>query len=126
MFFFDNNVSRHIVDALKCLGVEATHLQEHFPADTEDTVWIPHLRKHGWILITADSKMRKRPAEAIALREENVVAVFLMKEYPSKPKFEQASWIFKHWPAVEKEATHASPGTVLYCNHQGRIEPLNM
>jgi hypothetical protein len=48
-FFFDNTMSRKVVEALKNLDPDhkITHLTERFPADTPDAKWISALSEEG-------------------------------------------------------------------------------
>ncbi len=78
-FFFDNTFPPRLVEILKILDVDATHLQEHFPANAVDVAWIPQVGKSGWIIVTGDRGIAKKPAERKALEEANTVALFLAK-----------------------------------------------
>ena len=60
-YFFDNNISYKLVAILKALDADVRHLTDSFPANTPDVVWIPVAGKAGWIVVTADSAIR-RPA----------------------------------------------------------------
>lgn len=54
------------------------HLQsETFGTGTQDVDWLPHVGANGWILITKDKNIRKRPLELRALRESGVRAFVL-------------------------------------------------
>jgi hypothetical protein len=71
-FFFDNDISWRIVDALKQLvdpsEYELVALREKFPASSKDIAWIPEAGKNGWIVISRDHNQRRRDAEHQALR----------------------------------------------------------
>jgi len=44
----------------------------HFPPGTEDTVWLPFVGKHGWVLLTKDKKIRFNELEKSAIRRNRV------------------------------------------------------
>jgi len=115
-FFFDNTFSRSIPRILLELDIDATHLRDHFPADTKDVVWIPEIGKKGWVLVTADLSVQKRNAERIALREANIVTFFFGTWFLDKRKWDQVVWIIKHWRTIEEEAHKTKPGTSLEVN----------
>ena len=42
-YFFDNNISPHLVNILRKLGVDAIHLKQVFPEAADDVEWITPL-----------------------------------------------------------------------------------
>lgn len=77
-FFVDNNFGRNLVDGLRALGYSnIEHLQEHFPQDTADEVWLKYVGENGYVLITKDKAIRHNPKEKAALLENRVVAFYL-------------------------------------------------
>ena len=123
-FFFDNTFPRRLVEILKLLDVEATHLREHFPADTIDVTWIPWVGKKGWIIVTGDRGIAKKPAERKALEEAQTISLFLAKGIIHKPLFELVAFIVRHWPTIEKAVERAKTGTSLELTVNGRVEIL--
>jgi uncharacterized protein with PIN domain len=71
-FFFDNNLSHKIVKGLREFGEDVVHLADEFPRDTTDEEWLPIVGERGWILITRDKKIRRRPAEIDAYRRNGI------------------------------------------------------
>jgi predicted nuclease of predicted toxin-antitoxin system len=62
-FFFDNTFPPQLVKILKILNVDARHLQDDFPADTDDVDWLPEVGRKGWVVVTGDRKISKKPPE---------------------------------------------------------------
>lgn len=62
---------------MRAFGEEVDHLQNHFPADADDTEWLEFIGKNDFYLITRDERIRKRPAELTAFKEHGVGAFFL-------------------------------------------------
>lgn len=61
-------------DALRAAG-HSVHLQrDEFPRGTLDVDWLPVVGAKGWILITKDERIRKRPIEVRALLGAKVKA----------------------------------------------------
>src|SRR5262245_46353646 len=64
-FFVDECVSpRHVSQALIDAGYTA-HVQgpETFGTGSLDVVWLPEVGRRGWVLVTKDQHIRKRPLE---------------------------------------------------------------
>ena len=62
-FFFDNTFPPQLVKILVILGVDAHHLQDDFPPDTLDVDWIPEVGKKGWVVVTGDRRISKKPPD---------------------------------------------------------------
>ena len=58
-FFFDNNISKKIVEGLKAFGEEVVHLQEKFPEDSADIEWLRYVGENGLVIITRDERVRR-------------------------------------------------------------------
>jgi hypothetical protein len=63
VLFFEESLGRKIARILASRGaVVKTHLEE-FAAGTPDAVWIPRCAEHGWVIISKDARIRRRPLE---------------------------------------------------------------
>jgi hypothetical protein len=123
-FFFDNTFPRQLVEILKLLKVDACHLQDEFPANTLDVDWIPEIGERGWVVVTGDRGIARKPAEKKALEEANIVAVFMAKGFTHKPIFDLVSSFVKWWPEIERQASRVKPGTSLQVTINGKVEML--
>ncbi len=123
-FFFDNTFPKKLVDILKILGVDATHLQEHFSANTPDVDWLPEIGRRGWTVVTGDRGISRRPAERRALEEANVIAVFMEKGFTGRPIFDQVAHVIKNWPTIESRVAKVKPGTALEVGVNGKVQLL--
>ena len=123
-FFFDNTFPPQLVRILVILGVDARHLQDDFPASTIDVDWLPEVGKRGWIVVTGDRRISKKPPERKALEEANVIAVFMAKGFTSKPIFDLVSSFIKWWPDIERAVARVKPGTSLEVSINGKVDIL--
>jgi PIN like domain len=62
-YFFDNTFPPQLAKIVAILGVDAVHLHDEFPPNTLDVTWIPEIGRRGWVVITADRGISKKPAE---------------------------------------------------------------
>jgi hypothetical protein len=123
-FFFDNTFPPQLVKILKILAVDARHLQDDFPPDTPDVDWLPEVGRKGWIVITGDRRISKKPPERKALEEANVIAVFMAKGFTSKQIFDLVSTFIKWWPDMERAVGRVKPGTSLEVSVNGKVDIL--
>jgi hypothetical protein len=123
-YFFDNTFPPQRVHILKILGVDAHHLQEDFPANTPDIDWLPEIGRKGWVVVTGDRRISKKPPERKALEEANVIAVFMAKGFTLKKRFDMVSSFIKWWPDIERAVAHVKPGTSLEVGVNGKVDIL--
>ena len=123
-YFFDNNISPHLVNILRELDVDAVHLKQVFKEDTEDVDWIPQAGQEGWIVVTADREIRRNPAEREALKQNNVTTLFLQRTFLKRTKWPQAEWLIKHWRKIDQQAQALRQGTTILVSDNGKLLPL--
>ena len=78
VLFVDRSLGGKVVpDALRAAGERVERHDDHFPADTPDHVWLADVGARGWLILTKDKRIRRRPAEIHALRAAGAKAFFL-------------------------------------------------
>jgi hypothetical protein len=83
--------------------------------------WIPKVGRQGWVVITGDRGISRKPAERKVLEEANVIAVFMAKGFTAKPIFELVSLFLRWWPEIERTVSRVRPGTSLEVNPNGKV-----
>lgn len=64
-------------DALRSAGYSCELHDDHFPQNTEDTVWLATVAARKWVVLTKDERIRYRPLELQALKFARV-RVFIL------------------------------------------------
>lgn len=64
-------------DALTELGAPFVALNQHFPQNTPDEVWLKEAGKRRWVVLTRDKNIRRRPNELQAFRDSGVIVFVL-------------------------------------------------
>lgn len=129
VFFLDKNLGRYDVpDALKSAGYRVEILTDHFEEDTPDTVWAPAVGRRGWIILTNDKEVRRRPLELLALWNANVPAFVLRSGETTGPQNAEAILaampsvhqliMRKPWPFI---ATISATGSVQMLLAEGQL-----
>ena len=72
VFFTDCCLGKHVGQALRGVGLKVELHCDHFKEDEADTVWIPKVGAKGWIVLTKDKNIRRRPREIEAVTAGNV------------------------------------------------------
>jgi predicted nuclease of predicted toxin-antitoxin system len=106
-FFFDNNVSKKIVEGLKAFGEEVVHLQEKFPEDSTDIQWLRYVGENGLVLITRDERVRWNPAEIAAIKKFKVATFFLGGSHLDRCKLIQQ--VVRNWPRIKELSGKTQP-----------------
>jgi hypothetical protein len=122
-FFFDNDLSPKIVQALCALGADAVHLKSQFRQTVRDTDWIPQVAGEGMAAVTADLGIRTCYEERCILRDCGLRAFFICRQASQMLFWEQAAWFIRHWPEIERVAFRARPGECFDVGHNGKVLP---
>ncbi|AHY45618.1 Hypothetical Protein RradSPS_0335 [Rubrobacter radiotolerans] len=69
MIFVDASVPRSVAAEIKKARSKTVWIGDVFPLDTKDTVWLAEAGRQGWLVITRDKKIRKRPGERRVITE---------------------------------------------------------
>jgi hypothetical protein len=106
-FFFDNNVSKKIVEGLKAFGEEVVHLQDKFPEDSADIEWLQYVGEKGFVLITRDERVRRNPAEIAAIKKFRVATFFLGGSHLDRCRLIQQ--VVRNWPRIKELSGRTQP-----------------
>lgn len=101
-FFIDNNLSSRLANGMKAFGENVDHLTDHFPDDTPDTEWLKYIGDNGYILITRDDRIRRKPAELDALRTFGVGSFFMGGK--NRTRCQLIQQLVRNWPRIKEYA----------------------
>jgi hypothetical protein len=122
--FLDNDLSPALAEVLRQVDADAVHLREKFDPATPDEEWLPRVAREGWVLVTADERMRKRPAQRLVLQACGITGLFLFKGFLRLQKREQVAWFVKHLTGIEEQVGRLPAGTSARIHQNGKVEPL--
>jgi predicted nuclease of predicted toxin-antitoxin system len=69
--------SNKLAEALRSQGVRFIALHDRFPIDVSDQEWLRVASDEGWIVLSRDKRIRRKPNELAALRASKV-AIFTL------------------------------------------------
>jgi len=82
--------------------------EDHFAPDCPDAEWMRVAAEKGWLILTKDQRVRRRPIELLAIRLSRAAAFILTAGDLNGP--EQAAIFIRAAPRIERlAASHARP-----------------
>jgi hypothetical protein len=123
-FFVDRSLGRvEVADALRSAGAVAHVHDDHFDVATPDEVWIAEVGRKGWLVLTKDKNLRRRPIEIEAIRAAGA-KVFALGS-GNRRGSEMAAIFVRHLDAMRRMAAD-SPGSLIVsvtANELRRVHP---
>ncbi len=107
--FIDRDAwSRKLDEALRAAGIPFVAHRDEFDHDTPDATWLAEVGRRGWVVVTRDQNIRRRPNELAAVRTARVHLFALTSGNLSAA--DTAALVVRAWPAIQRAAaTHAPP-----------------
>lgn len=110
--FIDRDTWSHLLDAeLRKAGIPFVAHREVFEPAALDPQWIAEIGRRGWVAVTRDKNIRRRPNELRAVRKAGVHMFALTSGNLSAA--DTAAIIIKAWPAIQREVAQ-TPAPALY------------
>jgi hypothetical protein len=95
-----------------------------FAQDTDDEVWLRKAGRQGWVVLTKDEKIRRKPGEQVAIREAGA-RCFVIHPTKGMRAEDMAEILVRALPRILATAAKARQGGfVKIVNRQGQIRHL--
>jgi hypothetical protein len=118
VFFLDRSVeSASVAAALRDAGVEVRLHGDFFADDAKDEMWLPDVARRGWIVLTRDKWIRRRPLEKQALIASGARAFVLT--WGNLRGREMAEILVKHIHKMDRLARITEPPFVFAVTKTG-------
>jgi len=105
----DECLGRHVPEALAAARYDIRPWYDHF-AGNDDVEWLPPIGERGWVLLTKDKDIRRRPLEVEAILNARVRAFVLTATHLRRE--EQAAIFLKAMPKIYRICRR--PGPFIY------------
>jgi PIN domain-containing protein len=127
VFFFDENLPASVAKALTSLGTcEATHQIDWLPKGAHDEQIFGFLAGHpGWVLVTQDKRISRKPQQVQALLEAGVAA-FILTGRAEKSVEDLAVFFIRHMPRMIEYARRTARPYVFGISDRGVFERLDV
>jgi hypothetical protein len=78
VYYLDANLDGPDITArLRAGGMRHQRHRDHFASDAEDEVWIPQIAERGWVIVTRDVAIKRRPFERAAWQAAGAILLMI-------------------------------------------------
>lgn len=111
-----------VPQALREAGADVLVLDDHFPQNAEDEVWLAAAGQAGWIVLTADARIRTRVLELDSLKEHGAIAFILTAKHLTGT--ESAEILVRALPRMAQRARDAGRPALFTIGRDARPIPV--
>lgn len=115
--YVDRCLGKFVAAALRTAGAVVEYHDAHFHHETEDDVWIPRIAERGWVILTKDKRIRRRPSEREQLIRSSARVFTLSGGNMSAAAM--AGILVSQLEAIETTALSLQPPFVAVVRHDG-------
>lgn len=121
--FLDENHCRnpHLRDALTEQDVPFVLHLDLFAPGTADLVWLPHVGRNSWSLLTTDKNIRSHPLERESVRDHGVRMFYFSTNQVSG--FEMGQALRRAIPKMRSIVATTPPPFTVAINRKGEVAP---
>lgn len=111
ILFIDRDAWSGKLDAaLRDANIPFEAHRDHFAHDTPDSDWLREVGRRGWLVLTRDQNIRRKPDELAALRVAGVILFALTSGNLSAQ--ETAEIVVAAWPKMKRLAAATTPPAI--------------
>jgi hypothetical protein len=114
--------SRKLDEALKAAAIPHIAHRERFADDCPDEDWLTVAGREGWIVLTRDQAIRRKPNELKAFREANLIMFALASGNASAE--DTARLVVRLYPKILRKALSTKPPVIFSVTLAGGINPV--
>jgi predicted nuclease of predicted toxin-antitoxin system len=114
--------SRRLGEALNQAGIQFVAHHEKFAPACPDEVWMRAAGREGWIVITRDQAIRRKPNELKAFRDAKLIMFALASGNASAE--DTARLVLELYPKLLAKARGAKPPAMFSVTLAGNINPV--
>lgn len=123
-FFVDRSLGKSIAEGLRDVGLSVVTMADAYGEragqSLKDEVWLADAGRYGWVVLTKDERIRRRPAERDALISARV-RVFCLTTARLRA-LDQTRRFVENRHRMLRQAK--KPGPYIYGVYEGRIDRL--
>jgi len=125
-FFFDNNLSQYLAQAMDLLEQEGKviHLKDKFQTDAKDEDWLEYVGKNRMVLITRDKRITRHAAELKAFKSYKVGAFILSGTITNI--WQSVRQVINNWLNIKDFASKTKPPFAFQVPLRGKIKRLQL
>lgn len=122
VYYLDANLDGpELVKRLRSGGLPCEPHRDHFPSDARDEEWIPPIAARGWIIVTRDFAIKRRPNEREAWSSAGATVVMIRGEKLSAEDMAKMLLGAHAQGRLDNYIAKRSPPMILYLTPDGQI-----
>ena len=119
--------SNRLGDALQEAGIKFIPHHEHFEPACPDVDWLPVVGKNGWVVVTRDKNIRRKPNELQAFKENKVLAIVLSSGSSSQASAaDTAELLLRMLPKIMRKIQASKPPIMLNVTLMGTLSEVKL
>lgn len=132
VYFTDRDLGRRIFPgALRQAGLRVEPHDDHFRPDAADVDWLPEVARRGWVVLSNDQKILRRPLEREAVRSAGATLLVLIGGDATAPELARnflntlskvEAFLDRHSPPLIAKVYRPSPADLIDAGRPGSIE----
>jgi len=123
VYYLDANLDGpELVNRLRSGGMRCEPHRDHFAPDARDEVWIPSIASRGWVIVTRDFAIKRRPNERAAWTSANATVVMIRGEKLSAEDMSKLLLAAHAQRRLDNYIVKRLPPMILYLNADGRLQ----
>jgi PIN like domain len=126
VIFFDRSIPRGVAEAVKQVREDACWLEDVFEEGwIKDREWIPDVGARGWLVVSKDKKIRTRPEERRAVKENNV-GCFILNYRQPLTRWEILKLVTSTLDEMEEKFANTPRPFIYLIDRNGRFRPYDL
>lgn len=116
--------SNRLGEALTAANISYIPHHQRFAPDCPDEEWLPVAGKAGWIVLTRDKNIRRKPNELRAFKENRVLAIVLASGQASAA--DTADLVVRLYPKLMRKMQNTKPPAMFAVTLMGGISSVKL
>lgn len=122
-YYLDANLDGpELVQRLRAAGLPCEPHRDHFAPDAEDEAWIPAIASRGWIIVTRDFAIKRRPMERDAWKTANAIVIMVRGERLSAEDMSKLQLAAHAHGRLDNYIVKRRPPMIIYLNPDGQLQ----
>jgi hypothetical protein len=123
VYYLDANLDGpELVGRLRQAGMPCERHRDHFAPDAEDEAWIPAIAARGWVIVTRDFAIKRRPNERAAWSTAQATVVMVRGERLSAEDMAKLLLAAHAQGRLDNYLAKRAPPMIVYLNADGRLQ----
>jgi hypothetical protein len=123
VYYLDANLDGpELVGRLRDGGMPCEPHRAHFAPDAADADWIPAIAARGWVIVTRDFAIKRRPVEREAWTAARATIVMIRGDRLSSDDMSKLLLNAHAGGRLDRYITKRTPPMILYATADGRLQ----